>query len=175
MKIKLNRSMVLNGVRVPKGTILSFGNENYAVYRGKRITKKMVGIEEEKPDFDPVPDGCTEDADAVATSVIEMLRTKYPDGFTSQQLSEDLGDNIEGAIYSINDSEDENNDAVLTLEIEDNVELKIYLAKDDEGVFTVTGEYDATEVPEVNAATEAFLGRMVLATKRKNHSARRRK
>lgn len=173
MKVKLNKTLRLNGINIPKGTVLAFGNESFAIYRGKRITKKMIGIESDEPEYEVMPEGCEEGGDAVATTVIEMLRSKYPDGFTANQIAEDLGDSIEGAVYSLNDKED-NDGAVLTLKTDDDREIKIYLAKDESDVYTVTGDYDATECDEITAGTESFLGKLALATRRRNHAARRK-
>lgn len=173
MKVKVNKTAKVNGVTIPAGTILNFGTESYSVYRGRKITKKMIGLEDEEPEFEPMPEGCEEDGDAVATVVIDMLRSKYPDGFTANQISEDLGETINGSVYSLNDSED--GDAVLTLTTDDKKEIKIFLAKGEDDVYTLTGAYDATDVPEASAGTESFLGKLALVTRRKNHGTRARR
>jgi hypothetical protein len=91
-----------------------------------------------------------------------MLRSKYPDGFTYDQLAKDLGDNINGSIYVLNDSND-GNTPVLTLKTDDDKNIQIYLAKGDDNIYTLTGKFDATGVIPDAAGTESFLGKMVLA------------
>lgn len=182
--IKLRKAVNYAGMNIPAGTMLKFGTEGYAPFRGRKIPSSLFpGLESD--DSEDCKENGTEGANEVAETVIDMLRNKYPDGFTANQLSEDFEDKIDGSIYTLNDSESEDADAVLSLSVDENTEIKIYLAKDETDTYTLTGKFDASEVAEecdeqdVAPAVEAFIGRLALATrtgkKRKTIASFRRK
>jgi hypothetical protein len=165
MKIKLTSDISVNGITIPSGAKLNFGNENYAIYRGKRITKNLIpGLESDDNDNDDKADTYdkSSNCDAVCQSVIDMLNDKYPDGFTAEQLATDLGETINGAVYSLSESDAT---CMLSLKTDDDKEIKIDLLKDVNGKFTIPGTYDSNGINEVTPGVESFLGKLVLATR----------
>lgn len=164
LTIKTTAALVADGMKIPVGTKLSFGTEGYAVFRGKKITKSMIPGLENEGEPEPTPEPNCESGEDIANAVISILTEKYPDGFTANQIAEDFNDTINGSIYSLNDSED--GDAILTLTVDEGKTIKIFLKKDETDVYTLNGKFDASECDELDPATEAFIGRMFMTTRK---------
>lgn len=183
MKIKLTSNITADGLTLPKGTVLNFGTESFAVYRGRKIMKSEVpGLEQEtvnavnndysdgpitandSGDIDASalqsPETTKNSTDNFAETVISILKAKYPEGFTLDQITEDCGSEINGAVYAVVDKD---STFLLKLDLENEQSIEIILKDIGDGVYVVTNDYDVTGMNVFHSGTEAFLGRFAMA------------
>lgn len=153
-----------DGLVVPKNTILHFGTEGYGFFEGRKIFKSKIPAEaaiESETDVndDMLPEGVVEgNGSEIAEAILEIINTKFPDGFTKSEFADAFGDTINDQKYAIVEM-----DGVYKLIIEtpDGESIEIYLSLDNE-TYRLTGEYHVASELTQSVATEAFIGRLAL-------------